>query len=77
MPLSEFHCVASYAPVSKVCVPHSQCWVWSAGAPDWSGWSQAFASHWPEVSWPLACWGTKASRSWSVVQAVVSYAPVS
>jgi hypothetical protein len=74
---SEFHWVASYAPVSKVCVPHSQCWVWSAAPADWSGWSQAFASHCPLTSAAPACGGIAESCWCSPVQFVVSYAPVS
>ena len=57
-PPSEFHCVASYAPVSKVCVPHSHCWVWSAG-PACSGWSQVLASHWPLASPPVGLRGMR------------------
>ncbi len=59
----EFHWVASYVPVSKVWVPHSHCCVGPAPS-DWSGCSQALASHWPLMSLPVAWAGT--------VQAVVS-----
>jgi hypothetical protein len=56
--------VASYAPVSKVCVPHSPCWVWSAALPDWSGWSQALASHWPLMSLPVDWAGIVQALVW-------------
>ncbi len=67
----EFHCVASWTPLSKIWVPQPHCWVPSPAFPDPSGWSQVPASHWPLVSGEAPCAGITGIW-WPVVQAVAS-----